>query len=101
MLSDQEVEHIAKLARIELKAEEKEKMKKDLSSILGYIEKLNAVDTSGVEPLYQVTGLVNSIRSDEPRNEFPTGEKLDKLLIGQAPAKHGRFIKVHSVMNKK
>src|SRR5437870_4287768 len=101
MLTDQEVERIAKLARIELKAGEKERLKKDLSSILDYIDKLNDADTSSVEPLYQTTGLVNAARSDEPRNEFPMSAKLDEVLIGQAPDKKERFIKVKSVMAKK
>ena len=101
MLSDKEVDHIAKLARIELKPEEKEHLKKDLSSILDYINKLNEVDTSSVQPLYQTTGLVNSTRTDEPRKEFPMTATLNDLLVGQAPAKHGRFIKVGSILSKK
>src|ERR1700674_3217796 len=100
MLSDKEVAHIAKLARIELKPNEKERLKKDLSSILDYIKKLDEVDTSSVQPLYQTTGLVNSTRTDEPRKEFPMTEKLNELLIGQAPDKHDRFIKVRPVLNK-
>ncbi len=101
MLSDKELEHVAKLARLELKPEEKEKYRKDLSSILDYINKLNSADTSSVEPLYQTTGLVNAARKDETRNEFPMTDKLNELLIGQAPSRKDRFIKVKSVMNKK
>ena len=101
MLTDKEIEHIAKLARINLKDDEKERLKKDLSSVLDYIAKLNEVDTDSVEPLYQTTGLVNAERSDETRNEFPTTEKLDKLLVGQAPHKHNRFVKVKPVLTKK
>lgn len=100
MLSDKEVEHIAKLARIELKDKEKEVLKKDLSSILDFIDKLNKADTSSVEPLYQTTGLVNSERDDKPRNEFPLNDRLNELLIGQAPQKHGRFIKTKPVLKK-
>jgi aspartyl-tRNA(Asn)/glutamyl-tRNA(Gln) amidotransferase subunit C len=94
------VEHIAKLARIELKADEKERMKKDLSGILGYIEKLNQADTSSVEPLYQTTGLVNATRADEPRAEFVMDAKLEELLIGQAPSRKERFVKVKSILKK-
>jgi aspartyl-tRNA(Asn)/glutamyl-tRNA(Gln) amidotransferase subunit C len=100
MLSDSEVEHIAKLARITISDGEKEKLKKDLSAILGYIEKLNSVDTSSVEPLYQTTGLVNATRTDEPRGEFKMSDKLEELLIGQAPARKERFVKVKSILKK-
>lgn len=100
MLTDQEVEHIAKLARITISESEKEKLKKDLSAILGYIEKLNSTDTSSVEPLYQTTGLVNATRTDEPRGEFVMNEKLEELLIGQAPARKERFVKVKSIIKK-
>lgn len=101
MLSDTELDHIAKLARVRVVPEKREQLKKDLSAILDYIEKLNKADTSSVEPLYQTTGLVNSTRSDEPRREFPMTEKLEELLIGQAPARKERFVKVKSIMGRK
>src|SRR3989338_10045127 len=100
MLSDSELDHIAKLARVTVAPEKREQLKKDLSAILGYIEKLNKADTSSVEPLYQTTGLVNATRTDEPRNEFPMSEKLNELLIGQAPQTKDRFIKVPSILKK-
>lgn len=100
MLTDAEVEKIAKLARIELSDALRERMKKDLSSILGYIDQLNAVDTSGVEPLYQVTGLQNQARPDEHRGDWPMNEKLAELLVGQAPHREGPYVKVQSVKQK-
>jgi aspartyl-tRNA(Asn)/glutamyl-tRNA(Gln) amidotransferase subunit C len=101
MLTDEDVNHIAKLARINLEGHDTEKIKKDLSAILDYIEKLNEVDTSAVEPLYQTTGLVNATRADEPRGEFPMTEKLERLLLDQAPARKDRFVKVKSILPKK
>lgn len=101
MLTDKEVRHIAGLARIKLTEKEEKYLKKDLSSILEYIDKLNEVDTSEVEPLYQTTGLVDTFRSDEPRGEFPMTEKMNEFLIGQAPHKEGRFIKVKSILSHK
>lgn len=94
------IKHIASLARIKLTEGEEEKMKNELSSILDYIEQLNKVDTSGVEPLFQTTGLINSMRSDENREEFKMNEDLISKLIGQAPNKENGFIKVKSVLNK-
>ena len=101
MLTDKEVRHIAELARIKISAKEEKSLKKDLSSILEYINKLNEVDTTGVEPLYQTTGLVDSFRDDEPRGEFKMDENLNEKLIGQAPHSQNRFIKVKSVLSHK
>mgnify|MGYP001563592591 CR=1 FL=1 len=101
MLTDKEVKHIAELARIKISKEEEQSLKKDLSSILEYIDKLNEVDTTEVQPLYQTTGLVNSFRNDEPRREFKMDENLNEKLIGQAPHKEDRFIKVKSVLAHK
>lgn len=100
MLSDKELDHIAKLARIRIEPEGREQLKKDLGAILGYVDKLNKADTTSIEPLYQTTGLVNATRIDEPREEFPMTEKLEKLLIGQAPQSQNRFVKVKSILKK-
>lgn len=100
MISDKEIKHIANLARIKITEKEEKGLKKDLSSILEYIKKLNEVDTTGVEPLYQTAGLVNSYRSDESRGEFKMDENLNEKLIGQAPHSQDRFVKVKSVLRK-
>ena len=63
-LTKEEAEHIAYLARLGLTEEEKGKFTQQLSSILDYVEQLKEVDTSGVEPTAQVTGLENVIRDD-------------------------------------
>ncbi len=64
VLTHDQVLHIAKLARLTLKPEEIDTMTKELSSILTYIELLNEVDTSSVDPTAQVTGLTNTLRDD-------------------------------------
>lgn len=75
MLSNEEIQHIAKLARLGLKDGEAEKFLQQLNDILGYVEQLKEVDTEGVEPTSQVTGLENVSRTDvvEP---FCTKEEL-------------------------
>lgn len=100
MLTETEVKKIAKLARIELNDWEVEKYKGELSSILDFVKKLNEVNTDGIEPLYQTTGAVNRVRADEPRKEFEMNTELNEKLIGQAPHKQDRFIKVKSILNK-
>lgn len=100
MLTDKEVDNIAKLSRIELDDASRTRMKRDLSSILGYVEQLDAVDTAGVEPLYQVTGLQNQARTDEHKGTWPMTAKLAELLVGQAPHRHDGYVKVKSVKSK-
>ena len=100
MLTDKDIEHVAQLARIKLTEKEKDKFKKELSSILDYVKKLNELDTENVEPLYQTTGIVNALRTDEHRKDFVMDEKLNEKLIGQAPSSQNRFIKVRSVLRK-
>jgi len=95
-----DIKHIAKLARIKLTGKEEEKFDKELSSVLDFIDQLNKVDTSKVEPAYQITGLVNSFRSDEHRKDFEMNEDLNRKLVGQAPSKEAGFIKVGSVLSK-
>ena len=94
------IKHVASLARIGLSQSEEDKMKDQLGAIISFIEQLNKVNTDNIEPLYQTTGLVNSMRGDEYRGDFKTDEALNSKLIGQAPAKQDNFIKVKSVLNK-
>lgn len=101
MLTDKEVKHIATLARIKLSEQEEEHFKKDLSSILGYVETLNKVPTDNVEPLYQVTGITNATRSDEPRGSFVMNDELKRTLIEQAPSHENDYIKVKAVLKAK
>lgn len=100
MITEKDVQRVAALARINLAEKEGKKFQKDLSSVLGYIEKLNEVDTARVNPLYQTTGLVNATRPDEYRKDFVMDETLNELLIGQAPHTQNRFINVKSVLQK-
>ncbi len=94
------IQHIAKLARIELTEKEEDRMKGELSSILEYVEQLKKVNTDSVEPLYQTTGLVNSMREDEYRKDFEISEELSSKLVGQAPDKENGFVKVKSILSK-
>jgi aspartyl-tRNA(Asn)/glutamyl-tRNA(Gln) amidotransferase subunit C len=91
-ISKEDIKHCAKLARIELTSEEEEKFTNQLSSILGYFEKLNELDLEGVEPIYQVTGQTNVFREDGVTNVSRAEEMLKNV-----PDKEGTFIKVKSV----
>ena len=102
MISKQQVQHIAKLARISLTEEEVLKFQKDLSSILDYFEKLKEVNTEKIEPFFQSqkqvldSGEQVLLREDKAKKPGPgIGEKL----IAMAPDKKGKHIKVKSVFD--
>lgn len=77
MTVDQEtVEKIAHLARLELTGDEKQDMIKDMNKILGFMDKLNEIDTTGVEPLVYMTGEVNALREDIVKQEITHQEAL-------------------------
>ena len=94
-ISIEDVGHIAELARIELSVKEIEKFAGELSDVLGYIEQLKEVDTKGVEPVSQVTGLINVLRDDIAKS---SDEDTRKTMIDNFPDKDGEYIKVKQVM---
>ena len=94
MISKQEVQHIAKLARIELNKEEEEKFQKELSSILDFVKKLDKINTDNVERMGQITGLEGVVRND---NNVLKQDFSDKILK-QAPNKKSRYIKVPKIL---
>ncbi len=77
MLTEEQVRHVAKLARLQLTDEEVAKFSGQLSDILGYVDVLSEVDTEGVEPTAQVTGLKNVSEKDEVRNDVTREEMLE------------------------
>ena len=83
------LDYLQKLGRIRLSEEDKQKTMKDLGSIMGYIDKLNELDTTGVEPLSHVFGRTNVVREDEVTN----GDMRDKI-IGNAARKSEETILV-------
>ncbi len=66
-ISREIVEYIAHLGRIELTEDDKETFRGQLEAILDYIDKLNELDTTGVEPMVHTLGLNNVFRADEVR----------------------------------
>jgi len=97
MISKKNLEHIAKLARIELTEKEKEKFTKELSSVLDYVDKLNKVDTSKSKTIKQITGLKNIMREDK-RSGIDNQELRAKKLLEQAPSKKNDYYKVPRVL---
>lgn len=73
-LTVDQVKHIAKLSRIQLTESEVEKYRTQLSAVLGYIEQLNELDTSSVEPTVNTTGMVDRLREDQVKESLPVAD---------------------------
>ncbi len=98
-----EVRRVAELANLELTAEEGPKMQRDLSAILGYIAQLNELDTSGVEPMAQVSemlGAATSAAGAELRVDTVRSSLDRSVVMATAPETDGRFFKVPKVIER-
>ena len=88
-----DVAYIAELARLRFTEAEQEKMTRELNMILHYVEKLNQVDTEGVEPLSSIHDQSNVLREDVERPSLSNAEALKN-----APDRQDRFFKVPKVI---
>ncbi len=91
----QDVEYIAKLARLSLTDDEKIRFQKELEKILDYIDQLKKVDTTGVEPMTHAVPMSNVLRKDEVKPSLSVEEAL-----ANAPERYGNFFKVPKVVEK-
>ncbi len=80
MIEIKDVEHVAKLARLALTEEEKVKFSKQLTDVLKYMEQMNEVDTTGVEPMNHPIDFVNVMRDD-----VVSYENTHEELMANAP----------------
>ena len=90
-----DVEHVANLARLEFSEEEKKTLMNQLNRILDYMEKLNELDTSKVEPLSHVIPLTNVFREDKVKPSLSVSD-----VLKNAPAKTDKFFKVPKVIEQ-
>ena len=92
MITKEQVEHVAKLARLSLTNEEVDLYTKQLSKILDYIDQLNQVNTEGVEPMTQPIPKVNVTREDIVKKQF---ERQD--VLRNAPHEEYGFFRVPKI----
>lgn len=92
-ISQQEIEKIAHLSRLELQPEKVEDLRESINRVLGWMEALNAVDTEGVEPLVHITEALNNFREDEGKK---TLERSKALELG--PDANDQYFKVPQVI---
>ena len=94
-VNDALIDHLAHLARLSFEPEEKEGIKKDLAKMISFIEKLNELDTTGVEPLMFMSNEINVLREDELKGSITREEGMLN-----APESDGQFFKVPKVIKK-
>ena len=94
VISDETIEYVGILAKLELSDEEKEQAKKDMGSMLDYIDKLAELDTTGIEPMSHVFPVQNVFREDVVTN----GDESGKVLQN-APAQKDNMFVVPNVMS--
>jgi len=92
-ISPADVHHVALLARLALTPEEEASMTTTLDAILTYVEKLNALDTSGVEPTAHIVDLETPWREDRV-----TSEPAAEALMANAPARDGNLFRVPKII---
>lgn len=87
VISDETIEYVGILAKLELSDEEKEAAKSDMGRMLDYIDKLNALDTNGVEPMSHVFPVHNVFREDVVTN----GDDRDHMLANAPEERDGQY----------
>ncbi len=93
-LTNEQVEHVALLARLGLSDDERERMREQLSSILGHIDQLSTVDTSNVAPTAQVIPLAPVLRDDVVEPSLTVDQ-----VLANTPRSEGGFIKVRAILD--
>lgn len=94
-VNDDLINNLAQLSRLEFNEVEREEIKSDLQKMIAFIDKLNELDTTGVEPLLHMSENVNSLREDEVKGSISTEEALMN-----APVHDEKFFKVPKVIKK-
>ncbi len=95
IITDEMVDHLARLSRLRFEENEKEEIKSDLQKMIAFVEKLQEVDTTGVPPTMHMTDNANILREDEVK---PMISREEALL--NAPNTDGTFFKVPKVIKK-
>ena len=94
-INDALIDKLAHLSRLEFKDDEKQEIRKELEQMIGFIDKLNELDTTGVEPLLHMSENTNVFRADEVKGELGRED-----VFKNAPLHDGQFFKVPKVIKK-
>lgn len=88
VIDDETIEYVGILAKLELSDEEKDQAKQDMAKMLDYIDQLNELDTTGVEPMSHIFQVENVFREDEVTN----GDMREEILANAPEEKDGMFV---------
>lgn len=88
VITDETIDYVGILAKLDLSAEEKEQAKKDMANMLDYIDTLSELDTEGVEPMSHVFPVNNVFREDIVTNE----DDRENIILNAPKAKDGSFM---------
>ena len=94
-ITEEIVNHIAHLARLEFEGEKKEAIRRDMENIISFMDKLNEVPTDNVEPLIFMNDEVNKLREDVSEDTIPQREALKN-----APKKDSDYFRIPKVLGK-
>mgnify|MGYP001248387613 FL=1 len=89
------IDKLSLLARLEIKPDEKDTLRDDLQQMIGFIEKLQELDTTGIEPLMHLTEEINVLRADEVKGSVTREEALQNAQL-----KNNSFFMVPKVIKK-
>jgi len=92
-INQQDVEHVARLARLSLNPDDLKTMTGQMDAILGYVDKLNELDTSGIEPMAHAVPMSNAFREDEITEPIGVEQALQN-----APQRNDNYFKVPKII---
>ncbi len=96
MITKEQIQHLAKLARLKLREEEIERLTQDLNKILDYVKKINELSLENVEPLTNILEKLD-LREDKPQNQ---NEEEKKAILENFPEKENHYLKVPKILEK-
>ena len=95
-ITNEIIDKLAKLAKLQFKNEQREGIRNDLSKIITFVDKIEELETEGVEPLIHMSQEINVLREDEVKETITQVQALQN-----APSKDSDYFKISTVLNKK
>ncbi|MEN8786952.1 MAG: Asp-tRNA(Asn)/Glu-tRNA(Gln) amidotransferase subunit GatC [Flavobacteriales bacterium] len=95
-ITNEIIDKLANLAKLQFKDEQKEGIRNDLTKIIAFVDKIDELDTDGVEPLIHMSKEINVLREDEVKETITQVQALKN-----APSKDSDYFKISTVLNKK
>lgn len=97
-LSSEELDHLAKLARLDVPVAEREMLQEQIGAIIGYVASLQKIDVSGVDPTFRGVELGQRLREDKPE---ASDAETRAALLAAAPEKSGDYVKAQAALGHK